>query len=569
MKYSVAFEPIPFELKNGVKTQETVIITFFDDKGLQTEIKEYGYLDNHALRDLKMASPSFQLKELYFKDFSIQDNHDIYEWDDNKTVHSFHAEKCFFDGDVNFSGVTFGKGGFSLAHSCFGNGTIDFHKTVFLSDTVQLSGIKFGTGEKIFTSTKFNGKIINFFSTDFGNGDVNFKCSSLINAHLNFSGAIFGDGDVDFDFTTFGVGGVDFSGVNFGKGQISFRNAQFNNGDVMFFGSSFGAGKVTFSDAVFGNGNVDYSFCKFEKCIVHFKYAKLGIGKFNMSNINLIDGYILFKSVRFKSRSIYFSESIIDKLIFLNSLFIEHAEMSLEQCHELVVENCIIEKTFDLIATSKKKVNIDCLNLINTKNLGQIYIDWGTNDVKKAIYSQGISTTYREKADQFRLLKENFHKIGHYDDEDYSYVEYKRCMSMSELNGEDLFNHKYKKIIIINRRIVYPFKWFVLDFVGNYATNPFRILSSMFMTAIIFTILYTLPFIQLNGDKGYAKALNNPLLDLYSNALYHSVATLFTIGYGDVNPGNIYAMILSGLEGFTGLFLMSYFTVAFVRKILR
>ncbi|MBK7710318.1 MAG: hypothetical protein IPJ37_04745 [Bacteroidales bacterium] len=42
----------------------------------------------------------------------------------------------------------------------------------------------------------------------------------------------------------------------------------------------------------------------------------------------------------------------------------------------------------------------------------------------------------------------------------------------------------------------------------------------------------------------------------------------FTIGYGDVYPVGL-SRLVSGLEGFMGVFMMSYFTVAFVRKVLR
>jgi hypothetical protein len=53
-----------------------------------------------------------------------------------------------------------------------------------------------------------------------------------------------------------------------------------------------------------------------------------------------------------------------------------------------------------------------------------------------------------------------------------------------------------------------------------------------------------------------------------ARAFYHSAITFLTIGYGDHYP---YGSIrwVSSMEGFFGLFLMSYFTVAFVRKVLR
>lgn len=568
MQYEVSILAEIYEFKYGITAQNTAIVTFYNGEGKQVEVK-YGYFDIDALFAMKETGIPFQFKELYIKDFSIAAYHDLLDWDDHKTIRSFTAERCFFDGNVDFSETTFGKGGFSLAHSTFGNGLINFQKTVFLSETVHLSGIQFGDGDKLFTSTRFSGKNINFFSSNFGDGNVNFKCSSFANAHVNFSGAIFGKGDLDFDFSTFGGGGIDFSGVDFGCGQVSFRNCYFNHGDALFFGSRFGEGKFTCSDAVFGDGNIDFSFCRFEKCIVHFKYAILGIGKFNMSNMHLTDGYILFKAVEFKGKVINFSGSIIDQLMFVNGFFTEHVNMSVKECKQLTVENCIIEKTFDLIASSKRMVTIDCLNILNTKNLGQIYLDWGMNDVKSMIYAQERSTTYMDKANQFRLLKENFHDIGHYNDEDDAYVEFKRCSSFSELKGEDLLHKKHKKTTMLGRYISFPLKWFILDFVGNYATNPFRILGTMMMTVILFTVLYTLPFVTIHGGKTFSQTISNPMVNTYANALYFSIETIFTIGYGDVSPGNIYAMLLSGLEGFSGMFLMSYFTVAFVRKILR
>ena len=53
------------------------------------------------------------------------------------------------------------------------------------------------------------------------------------------------------------------------------------------------------------------------------------------------------------------------------------------------------------------------------------------------------------------------------------------------------------------------------------------------------------------------------------DAIYYSGITFLTIGYGDIHPANLLAKILSVIEGFLGIFLMSYFTVSFVRKLLR
>jgi len=210
---------------------------------------------------------------------------------------------------------------------------------------------------------------------------------------------------------------------------------------------------------------------------VHFKYIKLGQGTFNMSKINLVDGEILFKRVNFTCKDIFFLESEIQSITFLNSIFSEHVNMQLTQCNKLVIQNCIIEKTFNLRSSKNREVNIQALNLISTKNLGRIYIDWVLNDVKNMIYSQKDTTQYIDKANQFRLLKENFHDIGQYDDEDFAYVEFRRCQDIAMLKGEDLIHGNKNWFRMLPRYFSFPIRWFIFDFVGNYATNPIRILG--------------------------------------------------------------------------------------------
>ncbi|QAA34868.1 ion channel [Clostridium manihotivorum] len=569
MRYDVVEKATPYKISENLYSEKTIVINFFNDEGEVLEIREFGAFTIEQLLHIKSAYTDFKFRELYFFDFSIDEYKEFFGCDSQDNIRDFYAERCFFDGNSDFSNTRFGGDGFSLANSIFGNGKVNFEKSYFWVSNTDFNGIKFGNGEKNFSFSHFYGKEINFYGAHFGNGNVSFRANSLPEGHLNFSGASFGDGHIDFDYSIFSPSGLDFSGTNFGKGDVSFRNANFSNGDIIFFASSFELGKVSFSGSIFGNSNIDFSFCRYSKCDIHFRYVVFGSGKFNMTNLNLIEGKIVFKAAEFKGKPISFSDSTIDELIFKDSIFIEHVNMRLKYCRSLVLENCIIEKTFDLASSSKKVVNIEAFNVLNTKNLGQIYIDWKMNKVKEMVYSQGDKTNFQEKANQFRLLKENFRNIGRYNDEDLAYLEFKRCESIYKLRGENLPPDSNKKIHKIRRYMIYPFKWFVLDFVGNYATNPFRIGFTMLITVITFAGIYTLPFVKLDGDKfSYYKEIS-PILQKALQGLYHSIATILTIGYGDVNPGNIYAMLLSGIEGFMGMFLMSYFTVDFVRKILR
>lgn len=565
MKYQVEIKDIPFELENGILLDKTAIVTIFDENqdGSSNELW-YGYADENILYSLGEQWTEF--KTLYFKDFSIRDYRKILRMENSYTVYAFLADKCFFDGESDFSMMIYGEGGFAISHSYFSNGTVNFQESTFLSETASFGANTYGDGDKDFSATKFYGNDVQFFSSKFNNGDLNFKCSHFEKAKLIFSGSSFGKGNVNFDFSRFSPKGVDFSGVDFYIGETSFRHANFNEGIALFLGSRFKEGKVSFSEAVFGDKDVDFSYCNFEDCQVHFKYTKIGQGNLNMSKISHINGSMLFKGVQFRCKSSQFLESRIHSLTFLNSNFSEHVNLQLSQCDELIIKNCIIEKTFDLISSEENKLDIRTMNLINTKNLGRIYIDWVLNDVKSMIYSQKDTSEYLDKANQFRLLKENFHEIGHYDDEDLSYVEFKRCQSLSQIRGEDLPKQKKNWLRMIPRYLAFPIKWFIFDFIGNYATKPMRILGALLINISVFSGIYTLPFIKLGGTKHF---YNNVYVNRFANGLYHSIQSTLTVGYGDVNPNNLITLLISGLESFIGVFLMSYFTAAFVRKLLR
>ena len=70
-------------------------------------------------------------------------------------------------------------------------------------------------------------------------------------------------------------------------------------------------------------------------------------------------------------------------------------------------------------------MEIDELNLTGVRNMGDIFISWDDNQVLDLIECQK-NTNFHEKAEQFRLLKEEFRDTGRYIDEDKAYVYFKR-----------------------------------------------------------------------------------------------------------------------------------------------
>ena len=458
---------------------------------------------------------------------------------------------------------------FSLSNSIFIDEKVSFSNSVFNVDIMDMNNIIFGKGVKDFSSCRFNGGEINFHGVSFAEGTLDFKVVRIANARISFSGSVFDDGYIDFSFSSFSQEGIDFSGVQFSDLEIIFRNSNFNNGNILFFGTTFGKGQISFGGAKMGNASVDFSYSKYSDCEIRFRHTDFGFGNLNFNNLVMEKGKMIFESNEFKGKKLSFANSVINELNFDACNFIEHVDMSVECVEKLIVNNCIIEKTFDLASSYNRNVCIKQIYFLHTKNLGQIDIDWSNNDVLNMINSQGDATNYQDKANQFRLLKENFRNLGRYNDEDAAYLAFKRCESKSIIHDEYVGNEKKKKFDRTLQKIIYPFKILILDYIGQYATNPFRIIGAMFISIVFFALLYIMPFVVIQGEKELFEAVNSSFVNALTKALYHSIATNFTIGYGDVNPGNFAAMILSGVQGFLGLFFMSYFTVAFVRKILR
>ena len=141
--------------------------------------------------------------------------------------------------------------------------------------------------------------------------------------------------------------------------------------------------------------------------------------------------------------------------------------------------------------------------------------------------------------------------------------------SWEKLLSEENLSHMLEKKGTI-RPLVYLQQWFkklVFDYVGHYATNPIRVLGSMVIAFVGFSLLFLA--VEFSGLGSIDSSLGDPdKLHMIEEAFYHSAITFLTIGYGDYYPSGL-ARPLSGFEGFVGLFLLFYFTVAFVRKILR
>lgn len=362
----------------------------------------------------------------------------------------------------------------------------------------------------------------------FFDGNTSFDNAQFENDHISFQFAHFQHGSASFNNANFGTGNLSFLNVTFSSKSLSFNFTNFNKGTVSFDCSNFNSKNVSFIETTFNGDFVSFEDTFFTSNQVLFYKNNLGNADISFENCNA-------NRTRFK---------------FLQCKLLCHENLRFANVKILEIIDCIVDGTLVLDSSTDTNVYIEQISFKNTKNLGIIFLDW--NKIKTAIALYGTDAPidkytekriFEEKANQLQMLKKNFHNVGEYDYEDDAFVEYMR------------YNAKTQNLL---RKINLN----LLDLIGCYGTKPYRVFLTMLALVFSFAGIFSgiVPFIQVS---------EHAIFDGYGRGLYFSIITFFTIGYGDITPASWGAAVLAGIEGFLGVFFMSYFTVAIVRKTLR
>lgn len=446
--------------------------------------------------------------------------------------------------------------------------------TLFTGTVTSFANSLFGDGPLSFFTAKFNASLTDFSLSHFGAGAANFQYASFASKTISFDHALFetgdiqfvncefGDANVSFREVNFGIGKVDFHYTRFGKGLITFDKSIFGGGEVSFKRVDFGDGKVDFKRTHFGNGEIDFSEADFRSGKVVFRSAEFGDGNINFQE-SISTSDFIFDNATFGSGSLSFFNAKARLLSFKLCQFSNYVDLRVNEVEILDLSDTIVRDIIDLMPTSKAPVNMKQMVFSGMRNLGNLYIDWERNDVLNLILSQE-ETSQRQKSDQFLVLKETYNATGRYGDEDRAYIWYKRF----ELKADLEYSLKHKPSSAL---WAYPkafFKWLLFDKIGLYATEPLRVLFSVSVIYTLFSLLYlVLPFVaDTYIDTGGGEVLAD--MHPFTKAFYYSAITILTIGYGEFYPVGIMRFFAS-VEGYVGVFLMGYFSVAFVRKVLR
>ena len=575
--FKVEIKNLKFITEDGIRLPKTAIISFLDDNNNVTGVEILGHLDNESIYKKIASGEPVILDYCYIHNFSLSDYRHQNGMDKKARVAlpSFSARHAFFDS----------KPGTDFSYAQFLDGDVSFEHAHFVNGPTTFNSAQFGKGSVNFSSVFFREGQVDFSNVSFGEGEVNFKNSVFCDGLKDFQYAEFGPGPVFFSNTEFHAGTTSFINASFGDGPVSFKIARFTRGNLTFHYARFGSGdksfervefgdcRVDFRKVEFGNGRINFNRSVFGTGDVNFEGSEISDGRFSMNRVQFGRGEKNFELAEYGRSEVFFDRSDLGQgnLSFQRSKF---RRLSLKSCHldhylDLRVSRCDLIDLSDTIARDiidlqphDYSIDLKTLDISGMRLLGRIYIDWKNNRVKSLISSQ-TSTTVRQKAEQFRTLKENFNTTGKYNDEDRAYVEFKRqemVANLREHHGRNPWSRLWTWP-------AYGFQWLIFDKMGLFATNPLRVLGSMLVGYLLFSLVYFL--LMLFSSAGIVSSIGDPdHLSTLAVAFYHSAITFLTIGYGDYYPSGA-IRIISGFEGFVGLFLMSYFTVAFVRKILR
>lgn len=551
LRFRVRILEQAIDLPNGRRCEQTVVLQEYRNNIIEHTYK-YGWVDCNELYERIEKGEHVDLDYCYVADFSLRTYRKERDIADQETVElkRFSAVNACFDSvektdfsyakftgkPPSFNGTIFANGNTSFYRADFSKGNIDFSKVFFGVGYVDFQYANFDEGNVSFQKSHFAGEQVSFVNTLFGYGNVNFKDVDFGKAIVKFQYATFGEGIKSFDKCRFDGELVNFRRVEFGSGRVDFRRVQFGDGDLLFEESEVAGGKVSFRSSHFGKGLKSFEHVNFGPGEIAFDQADFGTGKLS------------------------FAHAHFQTLSFVGAMFNGYVDLRVEQGDRIDLTSSVVRDIVDL-KPEGERVELRILNITGMRNLGKIYIDWHLNVVKELIKHQK-HTTARQKANQFLLLKEGFHDQGEYNAEDKAYVEFKR--------------HEMRAWLQESRKkgatgwIVWPqvaIQWLLLDMMGLYATSPVRVFTSMLITYFLFSLAFMGMIFMDHGD--IVSSIGDPDgMGIASRSFYHSAITFLTIGYGDFYPSG-QVRWLSAAEGWVGLFLMSYFTVAFVRKILR
>jgi len=435
---------------------------------------------------------------------------------------------------------------------------------------------------------------------------------------FNFEKFIF-IGEIDFlkDFNLRKIHKCNFKGTEFYYGKVRFDNIEFSKetkfidckfrSKVSFIGSKFRdnlyIGNVHFFD------QVNFDKARFNSIEIKGTAFEGGINSFNKA---FFGGDLLVESCGFMhdidfSHAAFHGNVKIGGKDFNNSIFnFEGADINYnfeiffnsKEKIQIKFNSITTYANFTkiIIAATNAGIYFNNANLEKTELVFELYndsfIDFQNARMKdtflrydhiKSFIIQENRKNYQEAKEVYLTLKNNFHRIGRYNDESSTY---KKEMDMERkshwISNMKNNRHNLKEWLFSG----HFWGWFSSAFTNmiyGYGERPCNVIKTALAIILIFALSFSFiglgnpEIIELKGtaihqnsgniidlaSKGFLK---NNVIRNFPDSLYFSLITFTTLGYGDFRPLEGWGRILAGSEAFIGAFMMALFVYTFARR---
>ncbi len=454
-----------------------------------------------------------------------------------------------FSGNANFEGAEFSE-------------NVDFKNTKFEKNTN-------------FTGANFT-KVAYFGNAEFA-GETHFMFATF-KGLTDFTSAKFTK-EAYFMHTTF-TGEAKFRGITFLK-KADFEKAAFRE-IANFEGAKFleevGFESATFTDAYFWNakfsGDADFWHAKFSR-VAGFKFAEFS-GKANFEGA-IFNERADFRDAKFTGDSEFVVATFIKEANFLKAEFTEKADFESVKFFgltdfidvhfggEVSFVGAFFSDSTRIRALTGSALSRASFRASNCERVDFLGSSWSADGTEIVIFEEregikrGDEWAFSELEEIYRRLKQSHQRFG---DHDLAGKFYYREM-------ESRRKHQKKQRQRIN--------WIwseILRFTCGYGERPRRtaILSGLIITLWAFFYLFGGIVHITNGSETIINYDLTPnltqLIYDFLWALYTSIITFTSLGYGDLHPTG-WGRVAASIEVFIGVFMVALFLFVFTRKMIR
>lgn len=226
--------------------------------------------------------------------------------------------------------------------------------------------------------------------------------------------------------------------------------------------------------------------------------------------------------------------------------------------------NANLEGT-SLMKAKLNEANLHCANLHNCNLLGVKLTNARLDNIKLGHYVQQEAVAKRadlrgerEKAVDYYEQSEEIYRALRKAADDDGLTKLAGKLTYKELTMQRKQRNKFSA-----ERIMLKF----VDLFCGYGEKPMNVI--VFSMALILLSAFAFYFLGVDSENGVIQfntnhSFSQNLQDLGS-AIYFSVVTFTTLGYGDIHPHGL-ARVVATLEAFIGSFALALYVVVFVKK---